>query len=295
MTSETRIPRRPLGKTGVDLSIIGMGGLVVSRTEQVFANDIVARAVERGVNYFDVAPTYGNAEERLGPALEPYRKDVFLACKTTQRDQAGAAAELDRSLQRLRTEHLDLYQVHGLTSMDELEQVLAPGGALEAFTAARQAGKVRFIGFSAHSAEVALAAMERFAFDTILFPINYVLFSQAGFGPQVQEEALRRGLGVLALKAMARTVWPATLDKQDRPARKCWYEPCAMPEEASLALRWTLSKPVTSALPPGDERYFPLAMDVAQHFKPLSAAEEQTLLAQAQGLTPIMSLASAAI
>ena len=119
--------RRPLGRTGAKLSILGVGGLIVSGLEQAEADRLVAEAVARGVNYFDVAPTYGNAQERLGPALGPYRKDCFLACKTVERSAAKAAEELAGSLRTLRTDHLDLYQLHGLTTVEEVEQVFAPG------------------------------------------------------------------------------------------------------------------------------------------------------------------------
>src|SRR6266849_10816738 len=199
--------RRPLGNTGEELSIIGFGGIVVSGVPQSEANSIVAEAVDRGVNYFDVAPSYGNAEERLGPALAPYRDRVFLACKTGKRDKAEAARELRQSLERMRTDHFDLYQLHALTSMEEMERALGPGGALEAFLDAREAGLIRYIGFSAHSAETALAAMDRFAFDSVLFPTNFFLYYQANFGPQVVERAQQNGVGRLALKAMARTPW----------------------------------------------------------------------------------------
>jgi len=287
------VPKRGLGKTGMKLSIIGFGGIVVMNVEPSSASNIVAEAVDRGINYFDVAPSYGNAQERLGPALEPYRKQVFLACKTGKRDKKGSAEELENSLKTLRTDHVDLYQFHGLTKMEELEQVLGPNGALETFQAARQAGKVRFIGFSAHSAETALAAMDRFAFDTILFPFNFVLFSQANFGPQVLEKARQKGMGILALKAMAKTPWPKSATASEHFALKCWYQPTAMPEEASLALRWTLSHPITAAIPPGDERYFRLAMDVAQKFTPLKEQEQKQLVATAAGVEPIFRLGNA--
>ena len=249
--------------------------------------------MDRGVNYFDVAPSYGNAQDRLGPALEPFRKKVFLACKTGKRDKAGSAEELENSLKILRTDHVDLYQFHGLTKMAELDQVLGPNGAMETFQAARQAGKVRFIGFSVHSVETALAALDRYAFDTILFPINFVLFSQANFGPQILEKARQKGMGILALKAMAKTTWPKSAPASDHFAPKCWYQPTAMPEEASLALRWTLSHPITAAVPPGDERYVRLAMDVAQKFTPLKEAEEKQLIASASGIEPIFHLGNA--
>jgi aryl-alcohol dehydrogenase-like predicted oxidoreductase len=287
------IPKRPLGKTGEQLSIIGFGGIVVMNVEPSFASNIVAEAFDRGINYFDVAPSYGNAQERLGPALEPYRQRVFLACKTAKRDKQGAAEELDASLRMLRTDHFDLYQFHALTKMQELEQVMGPSGAMETFQAARQAGKIRFIGFSAHSVETALAALEGFAFDTILFPFNFVLFSQANFGPQVLAKAREKGMGILALKAMAKTVWPKGSAPAEHFAQKCWYQPAALPGEAALGLRFTLSQPITAAIPPGDEQYFRRAMDVAQKFTPLREEEQKQLLASAAGVEPIFRLGNA--
>jgi predicted aldo/keto reductase-like oxidoreductase len=155
--------------------------------------------------------------------------------------------------------------------------------------AAKKEGKIRYIGFSVHSAETALAAMDRYNFDTILFPLNWVLFTQANFGPQILKRALEKNMGILALKAMAKTVWPAE-HRQTHPTPKCWYEPAAYPEEASLGLRWTLGHAITAAIPPGDERYFRLAMDVAQSFTPLSAAEVQALLTGGHGAEPIFQL-----
>ena len=132
--------KRAYGNTGEQLSMIGFGGILVMNAEPEAAAHIVAEAVDRGINYFDVAPSYGNAEERLGPALEPYRDRVFLACKTGKRTRDEAAAELRDLLQRLRTDHFDLYQLHGLTTREELEQAFAPGGAMETFVAARDQG-----------------------------------------------------------------------------------------------------------------------------------------------------------
>ena len=287
------LAKRPLGKTGERLSIIGMGGIVIMNMKQSRANNLVAEAFERGINYFDVAPLYGDAQQRLGPALEPYRKHSFLACKTDERSKRGAQEELEESLRLLRTDHFDLYQFHYLTTLHDVETVFGPDGAMETFQAAKQAGKVRFLGFSAHSVEAALAAMDRYEFDTILFPINFVLFSQANFGPQVLEKARQKGMGILALKAMAKTPWPKAMKESQRPNPKCWYQPAPLPEEASLGLRWTLSKPITAAVPPGDEKYFRLAMDVAQSFTPIKPEEEKTLMARAAGVEPIFHLGNA--
>ena len=288
-TSATPIARRTLGSTGEQLSIIAMGGIVVMNVEPSEASNVVAEAVDRGINYFDVSPSYGNAEERLGPALAPYRKNCFLACKTDGRMKDDSRKELEESLHRLKTDHFDLYQFHALTKMTDLDKVLGPGGAMETFEAAKKEGKIRYIGFSVHSAETAVAAMDRYHFDTILFPLNWVLFTQAGFGPQILKKAQEKKMGILALKGMAKTVW-ASDQKQNHPNPKCWYQPAGFPDEASLGLRWTLSHPITAAIPPGDERYFRLAMDVAQSYKPLESHEEQALLASGKGVEPIFHL-----
>ncbi len=283
------IARRTLGKTGEQLSLIAFGGIVVMNETTGEASNIVAEAVDRGVNYFDVAPSYGNAQERLGPALAPYRNNCFLACKTDGRMKDDSRADLEQSLKLLKTDHVDLYQFHALTKMTDLDKVLGPGGAIETMEAAKKEGKIRYIGFSVHSAETAVAAMDRYNFDTILFPLNWVLFTQAGFGPQILKKAREKNMGVLALKSMAKTVWAAG-ERQNHPQPKCWYQPAAFPDEASLGLRWTLGHPITAAIPPGDERYFRLAMDVAQNYKPLQAHEEQALLAGGQGVEPIFRL-----
>jgi predicted aldo/keto reductase-like oxidoreductase len=291
-TPANLIPRRQLGNTGEKLSIVGFGGIVVMDNSPSFASNIVAEAVDRGINYFDIAPSYGDAQARLGPALEPYRKKVFLACKEEDWTQDGCAKLLEESLRLLRTDHLDLYQFHALSKMQDLEKIFGPKGAMETFEAAKKEGKIRFIGFSAHSVEVALSAMDRYNFNTILFPVNFVLFSQANFGPQVIKKAQSKGMGIMALKGMAKTTWPGP-EKQDHPHPKCWYEPAAFPHEAALGLRWTLSQPITAAIPPGDERYFRLGMDVAQRFEPVTSHEKQILMARAAGVSPIFHLGTA--
>jgi len=285
--SAPKLPRRAYGDTGERLSIIGFGGIVVSGVEQEHANRVVAEAVEKGVNYFDVAPSYGDAEIRVGPALEPYRKDVFLACKTTQRTKEGAAAELQESLRRLRTDHLDLYQLHAITDVQkDVDAVFGPGGAMEVFLEAKKQGQVRYLGFSAHSEEAALAAMGRYDFDSILFPINFATFYEGDFGPRVIEAAKSKGVARLALKALAKQRWP-----KDDPLRKqypkCWYQPLTDRAEAKLALYFTLSQSVTAAIPPGDESLFRLALDLAMGFRPISQKEKETLRQMAQSADPV--------
>ena len=203
-----QIERRSLGRTGEKLSLVAFGGYVLNRSTPDQAAQWAREAYEAGVNHFDVAPEYGSAEVMLGPALEPYRKKIFLSCKTAQRREAAAAAELDRSLKRLRTDHFDLYQFHHVTMPGEVEAIFSDEGAIKAFEKARKDGKVRFLGFSAHSEEAALAMMDRFEFDSIMFPVNYATWHAGNFGPQVLAKAQQKKMGILALKAMAKRPWP---------------------------------------------------------------------------------------
>ena len=281
--------KRPYGKTGEMLSIIGFGGIVAAELPQEEANDIVAFAIDRGVNYFDVAPTYMDAEERLGIALKGKRNNIFLACKTGKRTKEEARKELENSLRLLNTDHFDLYQLHSMTTDEDFEVAMGPGGAMETFVKAKDEGLIRYIGFSAHSVEVALKLLDAFQFDSVLFPLNWVNYFNANFGPQVVEKAMAKGVARLALKAMAKTVIP---EGQSRKYEKCWYLPVDEPELASLALRFTLSQPITAAIPPGEPKLFKMALDIAEKFTPITEEEIRLLKEKAKGLEPIFRLRS---
>lgn len=283
--------RRVLGRTGRELSVIGLGGVVFVGMNDSEATEIVSEAIDNGVNYFDVAPSYGaeqETEKRLGAGLEGRRDSVFLACKTAERSRAGAEAELNRSLQHLKTDYFDLYQLHAITTREDVEKAFGPDGAMETFVRAREAGKVRHLGFSAHSIEAALLALEKFSFDSALFPVNFVTFYNGDFGRQIFAKAQEQGFGCLALKAMARTQWK---EGADRPFPHCWYEPISDPHFAELALRFTLSQPVTAAIPPGDPRLFRLALQLAQNVRPITDAELAELRAYGQPLEPLFKAA----
>jgi aryl-alcohol dehydrogenase-like predicted oxidoreductase len=280
------IPKRRY-RDDIELSILGLGGMLLVGTEQDQANRIVSESFEQGINYFDVAPFYGNgeAEERLGIALQPYRKKVFLACKTLERSAEMARRELEQSLETLRTDHFDLYQFHAVADVDEVEEIFAPGGALGTFLKARKAGKIRHIGFSAHSVEAALAMLDRFTFDSVLFPVNFICYARGEFGPQVIERAGELGVTCLAIKAMAHGPWRRN-EKRKYP--NCWYRPIEDRDLARQALRFTLSEKVTAAIPPGDERLFRMALELVPDLSPLSPEERTNLLAGTRGLRPLM-------
>jgi aryl-alcohol dehydrogenase-like predicted oxidoreductase len=281
----SQIPKRQY-RDDVQLSVIGLGGMLLVGMEQDAANSIVSESLEQGVNYFDVAPFYGSgeAEQKMGIALAPHRNRVFLACKTLERSAKGAQRELEQSLRHLRTDHFDLYQFHAVTDTEEVEEIFAPEGALEAFLQARQQGKIRYLGFSAHSVEAALAMLDRFRFDSLLFPVNFVCYARGGFGPQVMDRAEELGVARLALKAMAHGPWRRG-EKRKYP--NCWYRPIDERNQARQALRFTLSEKVTAAMPPGEERLFRMALELAHDLPPLDAGERKELLASTRRLRPL--------
>jgi len=281
------IPRRHY-KEDVELSIIGLGGMALLGGDRAETNRVVAEALELGVNYFDVAPLYGDgeAETKLGAALGEHRSRTFLAGKTMERGAGGARRELEQSLRRLGTDHLDLYQFHAVTHLDEVERILGPAGAAETFMRAQEEGTVRFIGFSAHSAAAALAMMDRFHFDSIQFPVNFVCSARSQSGPRVLERAREKGVARIALKSMAHSRWSKD---EARAYPNCWYKPIDDRQRAHQALRFTLSEDVTALLPPGDMRLFRLALDLAHDLSPLSSQEREDLLASARNTRPFMN------
>jgi predicted aldo/keto reductase-like oxidoreductase len=286
---ETSLPRRPY-KNGIDLSIIAFGGIVVCGLPQEEASRRVAADFDRGVNYFDCAPSYfdGEAEIKLGKALRPYRNKVFLAEKTMSRDAKGAREELERTLQRFHTDHVDLYQFHAVTTTEDVDKILAPGGAAETFMAARKEGKTQHLGFSAHNAPAALRLMDALELDSVMFPVNVNAWENGGFGPQILEKAKSKGMARMALKALAFGKWPATMKESDRKYPKCWYHPIDDREMARLALRFTLNQDITAAVPPGDERIFDLALELASGPLPkLSPTELAGLKTRVSSLEPV--------
>lgn len=279
------LKKRPLGKTGVMLSEIGMGGIVLMNETFEKAGKLVKQSIESGVNYFDVAPGYGDAEIKMGHALQPWRGSIFLACKTIQRDRKGAETELANSLERLKTGHIDLYQFHAVGNTGELEKIMCRDGALSAFIKAKKEGRIRYIGLSTHCPDTAIKALGEYDFDTILFPVNFALHFRWNFQAEVIEKAVRKGIGVLAIKALAKQKWPAASQRKSHP--KCWYQPIDEQSLGKRALYWALSQKITSLLPPGDESLYLQALQLAQKYRELTRQETALLEEEAGGLNTI--------
>ena len=266
------IPMRTLGRTGQKLTCIGMGG---ARFHLISMEDGVAvtrRAHQLGINYFDMARSYanGNAEDVYGAAIPPFRKEIFLTTKSGQRTAKAADAELDLSLKRLKTDYVDLWQMHGVNRMRDVEQIFAPGGAIEAFEAARNAGKCRFIGYTnCRDPEVHVAMLKHAErFDTVLMPLHVADTSYSdnpnmSFIQTALPAARERGVGIMGIKVFGDAFLLRTFSAGD-------------------CLRYSLSLPIT-ACPLGFNTIGQLEDDVriAQNFKPLAAEEMNALRARA--------------
>lgn len=273
---------RPLGKTGHRSSLLCFGGYMLSQLTQDEADWAVGYALDHGVNHFDVAPSYGEAELRLGPALEHHRDKVFLACKTEKRTHKEAEAELHESLRRLRTDHVDLYQFHGLDSPDDLDAVTGAGGAWELFQVAKQKGLVRFLGITGHRPATQLEALRRMPLDTVMCPVNFIEWQHTHAAGPLLEYAAQHQLGAIAIKAISAGQWP-----QEKHDYSTWYRPFDDPEHIAKALRFTLSQPVTTAAAAGDAKLMKMLIAAAESFTPLLAEEQKELLASAGQHKPL--------
>ena len=274
--------RRPLGRTGHESSLLCFGGYMLSQVTQEDADRAVGYALEHGVNHFDVAPSYGEAELRLGPALEHHRDKVFLACKTDKRTQKEAEAELHESLKRLRTDRVDLYQFHALDTVEDLDTVTGTGGAWELFQEAKQKGLVRFLGITGHRPATQLEALRRMPLDTVMCPVNFIEWQHTHAAGPLLEYAAQHQLGAIAIKAISAGQWP-----QEKHDYSTWYRPFDDPEQIAKALRFTLSQPVTTAAAAGDAKLLKMLIAAAESFAPLSADEQKELLASAGQYQPL--------
>ncbi len=273
---------RRLGRTDHRSTVAIFGAAAFWSVTQDEADAAMEQVLAAGVNHIDVAPSYGVAEERLGPWMPSHRDRFFLGCKTLERDADAARAELEASLQRLRTSYFDLYQLHAVTTFAELDRATRPGGALEAIVRAREEGLVRHIGLTTHGLQapsVALEALRRFDFDTVMLPLNPVMMAHAEY--RASMEALLRvcqekDVGVMAIKTVARRPWG------QRPRRyNTWYEPLDTLPEIQRAVNFALSYPITAVVTPGDITLLPLVLEACEHVTPLSEGERAALIAAA--------------
>jgi aryl-alcohol dehydrogenase-like predicted oxidoreductase len=279
---------RPLGRTGHRSSVLAFGGAAFWEDGDADrATAALEDALARGVNHVDVAPQYGEAERVLGRAVAAHRDRLFLACKTMERRAPKARDELHRSLERLRTDHLDLYQCHAVSDATTLERLLAPGGALEAIAEARAQGLVRFVGITGHHCAVLRDALARFPFDTVMFPLNPIQAADprpaTDYRPLLAA-ALARGVGAIGIKAIAKGPWPTKASRR----YGTWYEPHDAPDEIARRLHFTLSHGVATTVLPSDVRLWDACFAAAETYAaPLPDAAMDAMIAAAQGAEPL--------
>ena len=255
--------KRRLGKTGYEVFPVAYGGIVSMKDGQTPSDGYVAWAIDHGVNYFDVAPSYQDAEEKLGNSLKPYRKDVYLACKTGQRLKKDAETEFAASLKKLHTDYFDTYQLHGLSSVAEVETAFGPGGVMEMVTRVKAEGLTRKVGITCHSEAAALRAMELYDFDSVLFPFNWHMNLAHGMGNRLIKAAKERDMGVLAMKQLIERAWTDGDEAMRARFPKSWCKPID-PENVPLrlaAMKYTLSLGPDILIPPGDFENFSFAVE----------------------------------
>jgi aryl-alcohol dehydrogenase-like predicted oxidoreductase len=273
--------QRRFGRSGHMSTVAVFGAAAFWDVDQAQADRAMERVIAAGVNHIDVAPQYGRAEVRLGPWMARERDRFFLGCKTMERTKPGAAAELLRSLEALQTDALDLYQLHAVTSIEELDAVTATGGALEALVEARDVGLTRWLGITGHGVDapaVFLEALRRFDFDSVLFPLNFVQMGLPGYRADAEAliaECRRRDVGTMIIKSVTRGPWGALPE-----TRTTWYRPFERPDEIQRAVDFALSHDVTAVCTAGDTGLLPLVLDACERFEPMSPGDREALIAE---------------
>ena len=281
---ETRI----FGRTGHASTVAIFGAAAFWDISQEKADAVMETVLATGINHIDVAPSYGQAEERLGPFLERHPDHFFIGCKTMERSKEGAAAEMHRSLELLHLDHFDLYQFHAVTRLEELDEIFRPGGALEAVLEARQQGLLRFVGITGHGVDapaIFREALRRFDFDSVLFPLNFVQYANPYYRTQAElllDECQQRNVGTMIIKSITKGPWG-----ERTKTHNTWYEPFADPEMIQKSVNFALSQKVTGLCTAGDANVLPLVIQACENFTPLSKAEQEELITSARKYEPL--------
>jgi aryl-alcohol dehydrogenase-like predicted oxidoreductase len=281
------ITKISFGKTGHETTrtIFGAAALLAMRQER--ADQVLETLLTYGVNHIDVAASYGDAELRVGAWMKEHRKNFFLATKTGERTASGARDSIHRSLERLQVDQIDLIQLHNLTDEPGWETALGPGGALEAAMEARSQGLVRYIGVTGHGTrtpEMHLRSLERFAFDSVLLPYNYMLMQSPQYASDVSRLfslCASRRVAVQTIKSVARRRWR----EGDTQKHFSWYEPVKEPDAIRTVVHWVLSRPNIFLNTSSDTTLLPLILQAASEFKestPIAELEKKLQIKASQ-------------
>jgi len=284
--------KRRLGRTEQMSTVVTFGGAAFMKISQKKADKAMEVVLERGINHIDVSPQYGEAEIRLGPWIEKHRKHFFLGCKTLMRKKTQAKEELFRSLERLRTDHFDLYQLHQVDEFSELEIAFGPKGAMETILEARDKGILKYIGITGHKLSVHIRALEMFDFDTVMFPFNFIFYSDISYRKEFEklmELTSKKDVGVVVIKAIAKGNWKGKyegLSMLECPY-STWYEPFNTKVEIERYLHFALSQKICTVVSPSDVRLLPMILDAADSFKQMSSETQNRVLEEAKANKPL--------
>jgi aryl-alcohol dehydrogenase-like predicted oxidoreductase len=283
------VERRRLGRTGHDSSVAILGGAAFADATTEEAEPAFTAALARGVNHLDIAPRYGQAEHAVGPLIPTVRDRLFIGEKTTRRAADGVRAQLEESLRRLQTDHVDLYQLHAVTAIDVLDERRDAVGAI---TRARDEGLTRFIGVTGHGLNAPatfIEALRRYDLDTVMFPVYPRLWADVDYRRAAEELlsiCLERDLGVMAIKAVARQPWA---DAAERFATT-WYEPQRDAGAVARGVHFALSTPGVHAFcTPGDAGLLPVALDAAERLTPMDDGARRGAIDDMATLAPLQS------
>lgn len=279
---------RRFGRTGHMSTVAVFGAAAFWEITQADADQVIESVIAAGINHIDVAPSYGQAEIRIGPWMPRARGRFFLGCKTMERTKAGAWKEMQESLKRLQTETFDLYQCHAITTLEELDAVTMKGGALEAFVEARRAGLTKFIGITGHGADapkIYLEALRRFDFDSVMFPLNFVQMANPEFRKHAEEliaTCKAKDVGLLIIKSVTKAPWG-----ERQHTATTWYEPFDKSAEIQRAVNFVLSQDVTGLCTAGDTRVLPLVIQACENFSRLSQDEMEEMIKSGGQFEPL--------
>ncbi len=293
------IPTQPFGRTGHDSTRVIFGAAALSRVTQDEADATLELVAARGINHLDVARSYGEAEVRMKPFLSEHRDAYFLATKTEDRTAEGAYAQINESLERMGTDHVDLLQLHNLVDEDQWRTAYAKGGALEGARRALDEGLTKAVGVTGHGVTVArqhLRSLEEYDFASVLLPYNFPMSNNQSYLADVEELLAicqERGVAVQTIKSITKAAWPdadrETGSNGDREQHfaATWYEPLRSPEAIDTAVSWVLGREGVFLNTVGDIQLLPLVLDAAERFTGRPSIEEMAELERAFDMAPL--------
>lgn len=285
------IPKRLFGRTGHNSTVILFGAVALASVTQAEADETMELLLEYGINHIDTAAAYGEAEDRLGPPLQKYRDRFFLATKTGEREYAAAKAQINRSLERMRVDSIDLIQLHNLGHPDQWETAMGENGALEAAKEARDQGLVKYIGVTGHGLNIAAflhRSLQAFDFDSILLPWNIQMKGNSQYATdfdRVVGLARERGIAVQTIKSLLRGTWGTT-----PKSYRTWYQPLEEQQDIDRAVHWIMAQDDLFLNTAGDIRLLPKILDAASRFDGNGPSdEEMAAMVQEQSMTSLFA------